>query len=45
LPAVHQKQAAVEVKAKVATPAMNDSVGAQTMENGLRYGERKLTNL
>jgi len=45
LPAVHQKQAAAEAKAKVATPAMNDGVGAQTMENGLRYGERKLTNL
>ena len=45
LRAVHQKKAAAAAKAKVVTPAMNDGVGARTMENGLRYGERKLTNL
>ena len=45
LPAVHQKKAAAAAKAKVVTPAMNDGVGARTMENGLRYGKRELTNL
>ena len=38
LRAVHQKKAAAAAKAKVVTPAMNDGVGARTMENGLRYG-------
>ena len=39
-----RKEAAAAAKAKVVRPAMNDGVGARTMENGLRYGERKLTN-
>jgi hypothetical protein len=33
------------VKATVVTPAKNDGMGARMMENGLRYEERKLTNL
>jgi hypothetical protein len=45
LRAAHQKKAAAAAKATVVTPAMNDGVGARMMENGLRYGERKLTNL
>jgi len=45
LRAVHQKEAAAAATAKVVRPAMNDGVGARMMENGLRYGERTLTNL
>ena len=45
LRAAHRKQAAATVKATVVTPAMNDGVGAWKMTNGLRYEERKLTNL
>jgi hypothetical protein len=45
LRAVHRKKAAAAAKATVVTPAMNDGVGARMMENGLRYGERKLANL
>ena len=44
LQAAHWKKAAAEVKATAVTLVMNDGVGARMMENGLRYGERKLTN-
>ena len=43
--AVHRKKAAAAAKATVETPARNDGVGARMMIIGLRYGERKLTNL
>ena len=36
--------AAAAAKVTVVKPAMNDGVGARKMTNGLRYGERKLTN-
>ena len=45
LQAAHRKKAAAAAKATVVTPAMNDGVGARMMKIGLRYGERKLTNL
>ncbi len=45
LRAGHRKKAVVAAKATVVTPAMNDGVGARMMENGLRSGDRKLTNL
>ena len=45
LRAAHRKKADAAAKATVVTPAMNDGVGARKMKNGLRYGERKLTNL
>ena len=45
LRAAHRKKAAAAAKATVVKPAMNDGVGAWKMKNGLRYGERKLTNL
>jgi len=39
------EEAAAAAKATVVKPAMNGGVGARKMKNGLRYGERKLTNL
>ena len=45
LQAAHWRKAAAAAKVTVVTPAMNDGMGARMMENGLRYGERKLTNL
>ena len=45
LQAAHQKKAAAAARATVVKPAMNGGVGARKMKNGLRYGERKLTNL
>jgi hypothetical protein len=45
LRAVHRKKAAAAARVTMATPAMNDGVGARMMKIGLRYGERKLTNL
>ena len=45
LQAAHRRKAAAAATATVVTPAMNDDVGARMMENGLRYGERKLTYL
>ncbi len=45
LRAAHRKKAAATAKATVVKPAMNGGVGARKMKNGLRYEERKLTNL
>ncbi len=45
LRAVHRKKAAAAAKVTAETPARNDGVGARMMKSGLRYGERKLTNL
>ena len=45
LRAVHRKKAVAAATVTAATPVRNDGVGARKMTSGLRYGERKLTNL